>query len=72
MRVGETVNTPHGDATVLGFERFDAEGQTAPMADTYSGGERIICKLSPNHTALGYYDKNNYALYTHEYEELNL
>ncbi len=68
---GDNINTPHGEAIILGFERFTPEGYSAPMADTYNGDERIVCKLAPKHTANEYYNEHNYALYTHEYEALN-
>ena len=67
----KTVNTPHGKATILGFERFDKDGNTAPMSQTYRGDERIICKLHEGHTAHSYYDNNDYAMYSHEYKNLN-
>ena len=62
------VNTPHGKAKVLGYERFDKEGMTAPMSQTRIGDERILCELLPGHTWL---HDGVYALYSHEYEELN-
>lgn len=68
MMIGSIINTPHGRARVLGFERFDKDGMTAPLGNTWRGSERIICELLPNHT---WCFNGNYGLYAHEYKELN-
>ena len=68
MKTGDKVTTNHGKAIVIGFERFDKDGMTAPMADTFNGSERILCKLEPDST---WPFEGVYALYLHEYEKLN-
>lgn len=69
MKLGDIINTHHGKATVVGFERFDDKGMTAPMADTWTGEERILCELSEADLWPGF--SPLYAVYPHEYKELN-
>lgn len=68
-QINDTINTPHGKATIKGFERFNEKGFSAPHATTYNGDERIVCELLPNHTWSS--DSKFYGLYTHEYKALN-
>jgi hypothetical protein len=69
MKINDTINTPHGKATITGFERFNEKGFSAPPATTYNGDERIICKLNKGHTWSS--DDGFYGLFTHEYKALN-
>jgi len=68
FKVGQTINTAHGIATILGFERFDKNGRQAKYSDIYLGHERAICKLDAGHT---WCFEGNYAIYTRELKELN-
>lgn len=50
VKVGDRLKVPHGVGTVVGFERFDAEGFSAPMADVDDGVNRIVLRLDPGHS----------------------
>ena len=65
---GATLLTEHGAGVVVGFERFDSSGFSAPMADIQKGKERIIIELSAGHN---WPCKGNYALYFHEIKKFN-
>ena len=68
IQIGDTVHTPHGLGYVVGFERFDEDGWTAPMGDSWNGNERILCNLDdPREWPFD----GLYALFPHEYKELN-
>jgi hypothetical protein len=71
MKINDTINTPHGKATITGFERFNKKGFSAPHATTRSiyEDERIICELQLGHTWQS--DSTFYGLYAHEYKALN-
>ena len=63
IKKGDRIPTDHGMATVIGFERFTAQGNSAPMADNQQGKERIIAALDSGHT---WPNDGNYAVYHHE------
>jgi hypothetical protein len=66
---GDRLKTDHGMATVIGFERFNSKGFTAPMADTIGyTGERIICTLDSDNT---WPCTGNYAAFQHDLVRLN-
>ena len=68
LNVGDPINTDHGTGIVIGFERFDRKGKSAPMGDVFRGKERIIIKLDEGHT---WCFEGSYALFAHEYAKFN-
>lgn len=68
MKIGDIINTPHGKAEVIGFERFSQKGFTAPMSNTYKGTERILCTLLPGHSWIS---NRTYALFSSEFKKHN-
>lgn len=50
LHVGQYLQTPHGVGRIIGFERFDEEGFSAPMASEWHGEERVLLNLLPGHT----------------------
>ena len=65
---GRVIDTPHGKATILGFERFDRKGNTAPHNEYFLGNERTVCKLHEGHT---WCFEGNYCMYPAELKEFN-
>jgi hypothetical protein len=68
MKPGDVINTNHGKARILGFERFNEKGFEAPYAPTLHKDERIICELLPGHT---WCFEGLYCEFQHTYHELN-
>jgi len=50
LHVGQYLQTPHGVGRIIGFERFDKDGFSAPMASEWRGEERVLLNLLPGHT----------------------
>ena len=50
LHVGQYLQTPHGFGRIIGFERFDKDGFSAPMASEWRGEERVLLNLLPGHT----------------------
>lgn len=64
------INTHHGKANLIGFERFDESGRELSPSPTDNGG-RVICKLSTGHTAHEYFNTHNFYMFRSDYERLN-
>lgn len=78
LKIGDRINVEHGTGVIIGFERFNDKGMSAPMANTieYQGEDkygkyygRTILKLDEGHTwPLNY---TTYAEYPHTIIKLN-
>jgi hypothetical protein len=74
LKLGDRLLVPHGKATVIGFERFNSKGFSAPMSPVQSEAmdERIVCTLDDGHTwPIGKDISENYCAFPHDIMLLN-
>lgn len=50
LKKGDRVRVRHGTGTIVGFERFDGDGQPDELAETQADDERVAIALDEDHT----------------------